>query len=275
MIKLPISILFITAAFFYNDYSDNVSSVKEPKVPVIKNLQIQNFRHLRDTVYTLKQNFIVVNLAEQKAFLYSRNEPTYEFGISSGTEKVRDGVETNEGLFVIQAKLPEWHSQQFDSTLLLYWIGFNHGIGFHALAGNSYYKYLGVKKSSHGCLRISREDARHLYARVEKGTPVLLHRGNSAVFISFADSNKINSYVDYSYSNLYKILPERFNKLYEGRYFVEPLNKILIERNNVHHNGLPIGDSKKIPEKQLLLPGSLDIYYAVQDNLRLKFFSGI
>jgi hypothetical protein len=158
---------------------------------------------------------------------------------------------------------------------MLYWMGFNHGIGFHALAGNSYYKHLGVKKSSHGCIRISREDAKYLYGKTDIGTPVLVHSGNNAVYPGFADSNYINTYNNYSYSNLYKILPERLNKLYEGRYFIEPLNKILIEKKNVHHNGLPIGDSKKIPKRQFILPGSLDSYYAIQDNLKMKFYSSI
>jgi len=272
MIKYLVVAIIIAAVIYYNLIENTDVVKKEKPVPETKNLPSLYNIDLRDTVYTLKPYYIVVNLAKQKGYLYSRTEPVYEFGISSGNKKLLDAVETNEGLFVIQSKLLKWHSEQFDSTLMLNWMGFNHGIGFHALAGNSYYKYLGVKKSSHGCVRITREDAKYLYSRIEIGTPVLLHNENNAVFIGFADSSNISVYQDYSYSNLYKVLPERYKKLYEGRYFIEPLKKVLIGKNNVFHNGLPIGDVKRIPEKQLALPGSLDTYYAVKDVLRVKTY---
>jgi hypothetical protein len=65
------------------------------------------------------------------------------------------------------------------------------------------------------------------------------------------------------------VLPGRYSKLYEGRYFAEPFAKLIINKNNVKHSGLPIGDSERIPEKQLLLPGSLKLEYAVADVLKV------
>jgi len=271
MVKYPAAVICISVIFYCLSLKE-VFPLKEVKnVTGTKNLPTLHYGDLRDTVYTMQSNFIVVNLRDQKGYLYSRNEAVYEFGISSGTARLLDGVDTNEGLFVVQCKLPKWHSEQFDSTLMLNWMGFNHGIGFHALAGNSYYRFLGVKKSSHGCIRISREDAKHIYERIKLGTPVLVHSGNNAVFISFADSAAINNYKEYSYSDLVHTLSERYNRLYEGRYFIEPITKIIINKNNVRHDGLPIGNSKMIPEKQLILPGTLDYQYAVQDVLRIKF----
>lgn len=267
MIKYPVIIILI-AVVCYSIIENTDVMTQGQTIPEIKNLTSLYNTELQDTVYTLKQNYVVVNLTKQKAYLYSKTEPVYEFGVSSGNKKLLDAVETNEGLFVIQSKLTKWHSRQFDSTLMLNWMGFNHGIGFHALEGNSYYKYLGVRKSSHGCLRISREDAGYLYDRIEIGTPVLLHNENNAVSIGFADSSDIKTYQNYSYTNLFKILPERFNKLYEGRYFIEPLKKVLIGKHNIFHDGLPIGEAKNIPEKQLALPGSFETYYAVKDVLR-------
>ena len=268
LIKYPLLALSLTAIMFYNQYYANFIDKQkvEKKHPVIP-IRIIDFSQLRDTLYTFSQYFVEVNLATQKAYLYSRNEPTEEFGISSGTAKLFEGVDTNEGLFVVQSKLPEWHSVQFDSTLMLNWIGFNYGIGFHALEGSGYYRYLGKKKSSHGCVRVSRDVAKELYSKITIGTPVLVHSGNNAVFVGFADSTEQLS--EYSYTNLYKMLPGRYSKLYEGRYFAEPFKRLIINKSNVKHSGLPIGNSKKIPEKQLLLPGALRLEYAVADVLKV------
>ena len=146
---------------------------------------VTDYSYLRDTVYTLMPYFIEVDLSTQKGYLYSRTEPVKEFGLSSGTKRLEDGVDTKSGLYVIQAKLEKWYSRQFDSTLMLNWMGFNWGIGFHALQGRGYYRYLGKRKSSHGCVRISREMAEELYNKIEEGTPVLVHDGYSAVKFAF------------------------------------------------------------------------------------------
>jgi hypothetical protein len=268
MIKYPLSVICFSVILFYNYFDTGYSGEKHVHTVQSNILSSNNHSDLRDTVYTLKQHFIVVDLSSQMGYLYSRNKPVKEFGISSGTKRILDGVETNEGLFVIQSMMKRWHSRQFDSTLMLNWMGFNYGIGFHALAGNSYYKYLGTKKSSHGCVRISKEDAKEIYSKVESGTPVLVHNGNNAVFIGFADSNQVFS--EYSYTQLLEILPSRYEKIYTGKYFIEPSPKILIDKHNIHHPGLPIGDSQKIPPKQIILPDSFNYVYAQQDRLKLN-----
>jgi hypothetical protein len=268
LVKYPLFAFLLAAIMLYNQYYSNfIAKEKLGEKHKVIPLQVMDFSHLRDTLYTFNQYFVEVNLATQKAYLYSRNDSTKEFGISSGTAKLFEGVDTNEGLFVVQSKLPKWHSVQFDSTLMLNWIGFNHGIGFHALETSGYYRHLGKKKSSHGCVRVSREDAKELYSKITVGTPVLVHSGNNAVFVGFADSTE--KLTEYSYTNLYKLLPGRYGKLYEGRYFAEPFAKLIINKSNVKHSGLPIGDSERIPEKQLLLPGSLKLEYAVADVLKV------
>jgi hypothetical protein len=195
---------------------------------------------------------VEVNLALQKGYLHKRSGEVREFPVSSGTARVLDGVETQEGLFVIKAKLKEWHSRQFDSTLLINWIGFNHGIGFHALQGNGYYRYLGKKRSSHGCIRISRENSKEIFQLVDKGTPVLVHSGNNAVSVGFA--NQSENYYTPEYYELLSSLPNRYKEIYDGRYFISPQPKIIINKKNVYHSGLPIGDSRRIPKYQRIIP---------------------
>jgi hypothetical protein len=214
----------------------------------------KDFSSLRDTIYTLKPYFVEVNLATQKGYLYSRTKPVKEFGLSTGTAKLEDGVETQAGLYVIQSKKEKWYSLEFDSTLMLNWMGFNWGIGFHALSGNGYYKYLGKRRSSHGCVRVSRTIAKELFDELDEGTPVLVHDGHSAITIKFGnpgDGFTFLSYVDLKYQ-----LNKKLGEMYAGKYFTTYNPKLLIDFNNVDHDGLPIGDSRKIPVYQITFPVS-------------------
>ncbi len=212
----------------------------------------EDFSWVRDTVYTLKPYFIEVDLSTQKGYLYSRTAPVKEFGISSGTKRLTDGVDTKAGLFVIQSKMEKWYSRQFDSTLMLNWMGFNWGIGFHALQGSGYYRYLGKKRSSHGCVRIKRDMAKELYSKIEEGTPVLVHEGHSAVKIAFCDSSDTYAYL--KLSDMKYQLKKRLKEIYEGKYFMSYNPKLILDYNNVGHEGLPTGDSRKIMKYQVIPP---------------------
>ena len=245
--KFILSILFMmllitgfAGAQNKNSYLQNVSDTS----------QTMDFSFLRDTVYTLKPYFLEINLAKQEGYLHSRNGEVKLFGISSGTNKLKDGMNTNEGLFVIQAKLPRWYSRQFDSTLMLHWMGFNFGIGFHALASSGYYNYLGKRKSSHGCVRISRTTAKELYEIIELGTPVLVHSGDNAVTVGFADTAR--QYENYSYKEINYLLKKMYKKLYSGMYFIKHNPIIIIDKSNDAHPGLPVGNSKKILKRQII-----------------------
>lgn len=138
---------------------------------------------------------------------------------------------------------------------MIKWMGFNYGIGFHALQSNSYYRYLGVKRSSHGCLRISRETAEELYSTLELGTPILVYDGDKAVEIAFGDSSTAYDFL--SYDEIRTSLTERYTSLYEGSYFQKARPRLLIDRTNVKHPGLPVGKGKKIAARQIIKPLSV------------------
>lgn len=235
----------------------------EDRKPSTGNSNPVTFYSLKDTVYTFKQFFFEIDLSRQMGYLHSKDS-IFEFKISSGTKAVYKGVDTKEGLFVIQSKANKIYSQQFDSTLMLKWMGFNFGIGFHALLGNGYYNFLGVKKSSHGCIRISREDAVALYDKIELGIPVLVHSGNSAVQIAFGDSSR--QYAYYSFNMLKEILKKRYEALYTGKYFEEVKHKLLIDRGNVFHSGLPLGDSDKISPYQIYKPWVVKVDHLIENH---------
>jgi hypothetical protein len=232
-----------------------------------------NFKQLRDTLYTPKDHFIEVDLSKQQAILYSRDGSEFHFPISSGNKWIEEGMETNSGLFVIQWKAKKQYSVQFDSTVMLNWMGFNNGIGFHALEGKGYYRYLGKKNVSHGCVRVSREDVKIVYDMVERGTPVLVHKGKNAIKIAFTKEGE--DYKHYSYSEIYKLLPKRFQLIYDGDYLISSNDKILIDEGNINHNGLPIGNSELIPAKQNLKPSSLWVDNSLPESEKLnEIFKG-
>ena len=114
---------------------------------------------------------------------------------------------------------------------------------------------MGKKNVSHGCVRLSREDAKIVYEKVERGTPVLVHKGNNAVKIAFTSEGE--SYNEYSYSETYKLLRKRFQLIYDGDFLISSNEKILIDERNIYSSGLPIGNAELIPAKQNLRPSIL------------------
>jgi hypothetical protein len=251
---MKLSFIFISLLLFITR-EISPEDKNERKCIITDSTQTMNFSYIRDTLYTRKQFFIDLNLETQMGYLHSRSGEIKEFGISSGTDKLEAGINTKAGLFVIQSKLPQWYSRQFDSTLMLNWMGFNYGTGLHALKSSGYYRYLGKKRSSHGCIRVSRDVAKMLFDSIEIGTPVLVHKGNSAVAIAFADS--VKQFVLYNYKELYKKLLYNFKLMYAGNFLITKKEYISIDNSNIKHDGLPIGNSKNILKRQIIKSPSL------------------
>lgn len=255
-------IIFISSKLIFADDPNKVSS--EDRSYNLDELKKITFTKIVDTLYTLSDYYVEIDLSKQIGYLHSRFDSVKIFKVSTGTKKIKDGVETNTGIFVIQHKATKWYSTQFDSTLMLNWMGFNYGIGFHALAGKSYYKYLGNKTSSHGCVRVSREDARELFTKLTYGSPVLIHKGVTAVKISFADRSS-SEYKYYDSQNLSKENKRRLTHLYKGSYLSFVNEKLLIDQWNVTHQGIQIGDLNKVAPRQRIYPDSLFLELAIPE----------
>ncbi|MBN2571888.1 MAG: L,D-transpeptidase [Ignavibacteriales bacterium] len=209
----------------------------------------KDYSKLRDTLYTTHNYYVEINLKKQLGYLYGRDGLKHIFKLSSGTDRIKDGIKTREGVFVVQEKNRKRYSKEFE-TWMLKWMGFNYGIGMHALYGNSYYKYLGRNTASHGCIRLSREDADFIFSRVKVGTPVLVHSENNVVSIGFTDST--NTYFRYSNEELSDLVKNRLAAIYNKRYFLEAKEKLLVDFSNITHFGLPLGNVKKVPYRQLI-----------------------
>lgn len=219
-------------------------SLAESLIAKKDSISFLSYIKIKDTLYTNADHILEVNLSEQKIYLHFRDGQIKHFLCSTGDPKLEKGVGTPEGIFIIQNKAREIYSRQFDSTLMLNWMGFNFNIGFHALLGNSYYKYLGKRVSSHGCIRIRREDSEYLYGIVKIGTPVFIHSGSSARVVAF--TNKSDKYLSPNRKNLIKLA--KLNLIYlQGGMYLYKAKKLIINYNNLTHKGLSLGDEKNIP----------------------------
>jgi hypothetical protein len=224
---------FFTVSPFLIHEAGNNGEIIKPRYPNIFHIPAPE----KEILYTLKPSYFELDISSQTGYFHTKDS-TISFAISTGNEKIYKAVPTKEGLFVIQSKLPKLYSIQFDSTLMLNWLGFNFGIGFHALLGNGYYNYLGKKPSSHGCVRISKADAKFLYDNVTLGTPVLVHSGESNLQISFGDST--GNYLYLNSAQLKNEVRNRFSKRARLLFDDSAEKKLLIDRGNVNHSGIPI-----------------------------------
>jgi hypothetical protein len=234
---------------------------------IINPLLIIDYNNIRDTVYTLKEHIIEINLTTHEGIVKFRNGETKVFPLSGGTKNISKGIETREGLFTIHWKSKIQYSIQFDSTAMLYWMSFNSGIGMHALRTKGYYRHLGKKNVSHGCVRVSRENAKEMFDILERGTPVLVHKGENTVTVAFADTDENYNY--YSFDELRKLLPERYSAIYNGRYFIDNKEKIIVDENNVNASGLPIGNVENIPTKQIVFSTLVNLYNEIAEEDKL------
>lgn len=114
---------------------------------------------------------IDVSIKLQRAYVYGADGSLMrEIPISSGR-----GGRTPLGHFAVATK-SEWTTATSNPKVSMRWMTrFNGGIGFHGIPrqGSTALKTpLGQRPVSHGCIRMSDEDARYIYQWVPRGTPV-------------------------------------------------------------------------------------------------------
>jgi hypothetical protein len=147
-----------------------------------------SYGKLRDTLFILDTTYLEVRLDRQMIYQHFRSGRIDSYPCSTGDPRIEDGIATRPGIFTIQGKAKKTLSQQFQ-VYLNYWMQFDGGIGFHGLQGHSYYRFLGHRASSHGCVRISNESGAQIFKNVSTGTVVFVHSGSPARILSFADSS--------------------------------------------------------------------------------------
>lgn len=281
-VQIILSWVFVLSLFYLGFTSstgspaDYLSSLLTIKKTVDRNAPtfLSQLGIIKDTLYTLMPSFLEVDLDSQKLFHRRRDGRINEYDISTGTERLKRGKETTEGIFVIQSKIDWIYSLQFDSAKVFNWLGFNYGIGFHSLEGNRYYAHLGKHRSSHGCIRLSREAADSLYRIVDTGTPVIVRKTQSARVVAFLRDSSLADTTHYSRNEVRAIYHARLKSVYQGKKFYFHYPIIALSRQYVTHDGLPLGDEKHIPLKQKLPHLSDEFAYIKPEktNFRMRQF---
>jgi hypothetical protein len=226
---------------------------------------------MKDTIFVLGNTFIEISLKRQTATLFTRHDSSMTFKISTGTSRINLGFDTPPGLFTVQNKSPVAISKQFENAEMFNWIGFRGNIGFHALKGSKYYWSLGIRPSSHGCVRISREDGDKLYKKVRTGTPVLVFNEEPAIILKFSDFKGYNSEFDELINRndkyFIRLMSFRQKNLYEGMALRKNNGRIFMDGKAILRlGGLPIGSKSDISSYQKP-PIIFQNYLTEKDNL--------
>lgn len=245
-----------------------------PKVNFAALLANEEFsQNLRDTVYTDKDKYLELRIDEQILYVHYRDGHIKEYPVSSGNKYLSKGIESRPGLFAIFMKEELHLSSQFNDAKMYYYMPYNMGIGFHGLGGTGYYGHLGVRPSSHGCIRMRTADAKELFSECELGTLVLSHRGSSARVVAFAPEGFKNE-KEYSKDEYIEMLAYNLNSIYEGKYFVKSPKRFIIDVSIIPRIGYNVGTTNDISANQYL-PLVLERIELMSDKLEAeKFLTG-
>ncbi len=231
------------------------------------------FLPVYDTVYTLGNSYVMIALKEQRAYLYQRDGTKKVYKISSGNSSLNNGISTPTGLYSVQSKMRTAISKQFNDCELINWIGFNGNTGFHGLKATGYYHSLGIRPSSHGCVRISNEDGADLFTRVRIGTPVTVYSAKTARVIAFGDSSLVyghNVILNKRSSYQKRYLDDRLSSLYKGGYFSISDRAVVLDGSTaLRPGGYDVGSEENIPARQRALSYKTRFKPVVTDNLKI------
>lgn len=223
---------------------------KFPKINFLALLTQEQFsENLRDTVYTDKNVWLELRIDEQVVYVHYKDGRLKKYPVSSGNKFLSKGIESRPGLFAIFLKEELHLSSQFDDAKMYNYMPFNMGIGFHSLEGTGYYGSLGVRPSSHGCIRMRHEDAKALFNECGIGTLVLAHRGKTARVIAFAPDGFKNER-EYTKDDYMNLLAYNLNSIYEGKYFINQPKRFIIDPSVIPRIGFNVGSTDDIPGKQ-------------------------
>lgn len=204
---------------------------------------------IKDTVYTDKDSWLELRIDQQMLYQHWRDGKITTYPISSGNKYLDRSIESRPGLFAIFVKEEHHESSQYNNAEMFYFMPFNQGIGFHSLNGTAYYGNLGVRPSSHGCIRMRHEDVKRLFKDCAVGTIVLAHRGYTARTIGFAPKDYENK-EEYSKDEYKKMLAENLANILNGDYYMKERKFFVVDPKVIPVSGVYISYDRKIPEKQ-------------------------
>jgi L,D-transpeptidase-like protein len=272
VIKIGIPLIFLLALGILAAKNTTTREVIDMSDSTFSYTEYYQKQALKDTIYILSDRYIEVNLKAQTASLVLKNDSIYTYKISSGNPKIHKGMATPSGIFTVQNKTPMATSRQFNNAKLYFWIGFNMNIGFHGLASNGYYRHLGVGTSSHGCLRIGRDDAEDLYNRIKLGTPVIVFDSLPARCFKFSDMQEFDprydEFICKSSKKQFRRINKMIDRLEDGEYYLYNRTKYFLHPDTIMKpRGLSAGFAGKVSTKQRKPLHQFDYKGEKRDNL--------
>lgn len=255
--------IFLGCGLFYTTEASLREIDSTPISTKVSNLEFLPFR---DTAFVFGDRYMILDLKKQQVTLFVRDSANRIFNISSGNPYISEGMETPTGIFTIMSKSPLAISKQFNDAKLHSWMGINGNIGFHGLDGNGYYWNLGRRPSSHGCVRISREDGKKLYGLVRLGTPIFVIKGDHIIIPAFAQKNDVITNNDFLLS---KRTPEtvsfvnnRLETFYQGNQNLGRVRLVMDGKTIIGSKGYSNGFANKLPpykKPSILFPLQFEI----------------
>ncbi len=204
---------------------------------------------LKDTVYTDKECWLELRIDQQMLYQHWRDGRIEKYAISSGNKYLDRSIESRPGLFAIFHKVERHESSQYNNAEMFFFMPFNQGIGFHSLNGTGYYGNLGVRPSSHGCIRMRHDDVRKVFKESPLGTLVLAHRGSTARIVGFAPKDFENK-EELSKDEEKYLIAENLYNILEGNYYISDRRFFVVNPKTIPVSGIYIGYDAKLPEKQ-------------------------
>lgn len=280
-IVLPAAILFFSVTGFIGNTGKNNSFIKTDYLIESGGLKIYNAGNvnilspadlssgLKDTVYTDKECWLELKINKQMLYQHWRNGTVNSYPVSTGNNKGGDpeALESRPGLFAIFHKVEHHQSSQFNAANMYNFMPFNQGIGFHSIDGTGYYAHLGVRPSSHGCIRMKHDDAKKLFKECPLGTLVLATNGYSARTVAFAPEGFVNE-KEYSKEDYKLMLAENLYNIINGKYYMQEREMFVVNPKVIPVSGVYTSYDVKIPQKQIIPRIHLTVA-EVKDNLNL------
>ncbi len=246
---------------------------KEPNINFSALLAAEEFsKKLRDTVYTAEDIWLELRIDLQMLYAHHRDGRTVSYPVSTGQPYASKSVESRPGLYAIFLKEEVHLSSQFNNARMNYYMPYNMGIGFHGLPGTGYYGHLGVRPSSHGCIRMRNEDVRELFGKCSIGTLVLSHKGKSTRIVAFAPKDFKND-AEYTKEDYHKLLAYNLGSMLEGKYFINPPKRFILDGTMIPRSGINVSSTDNIPEKQIL-PFAVAEIDNIVDRLNYNYSAG-
>lgn len=155
-----------------------IKTATTPAQPEVKKTMI----FVEDTQVDFSNITVECDISDQIVYIKQGDKVVRSMPTSSGLDQHPDNS-TPRGEFVIEPERGEWfYAPQYQQGAK-YWVSFkNHGeFLFHSIVMDEKQQIIEEEakkigqKASHGCFRMSVEDAKWIYDHIQTGTKVIIH----------------------------------------------------------------------------------------------------